>query len=101
MKPEKLVRIEPSSNKLKKYDAIFLYPDGQERKVSFGAKGYLDYTIHKDPERKDRYIKRHSATEGHLWRDSPDSPAALSRYVLWEEPTLQTAVLEYRKRFGL
>ena len=29
------------------------------KKIYFGAKGYSDYTIHKDPERKGRYLKRH------------------------------------------
>jgi hypothetical protein len=101
MKPVKLVSLEPSRNKLKKFDATFLYPDGHERKVSFGARGYSDYTKNQDPARKDRYVKRHSATEGHLWRDSPDSPAALSRWVLWEEPSFQTAVRLYKERFGL
>ncbi len=29
------------------------------RKVSFGAKGYSDYTMHRDDDRKQRYINRH------------------------------------------
>ncbi len=28
--------------------------------VYFGAAGYPDFTIHKDEERKSRYIKRHN-----------------------------------------
>ena len=39
----KLLRIVPSSNKSKKYDAIFMVDD-KEKKVSFGASGYRDYT---------------------------------------------------------
>ena len=30
------------------------------KKVYFGAAGYSDFTIHKDEERKLRYIKRHN-----------------------------------------
>lgn len=101
MKPTKLVSIKPSSDKMKKYDATFLYSDGNQRKVSFGAAGYSDYTMHKDEERKKRYITRHSPREASLWYRRPDSPAALSRWILWEELTLQKAVQEYTRRFGL
>ena len=30
------------------------------KKIYFGATGYSDFTIHKDEERKLRYIKRHN-----------------------------------------
>ena len=33
------------------------------KKVLFGAIGYEDYTIHKDPIRKARYIARHKNKE--------------------------------------
>lgn len=29
--------------------------------IHFGAEGYEDYTSHKDPKRRERYIARHSA----------------------------------------
>ena len=48
------VVISKSTNKNKKYDVVV---DG--KKISFGAATYSDYTIHKDPERKERYIARH------------------------------------------
>jgi hypothetical protein len=31
--------------------------------INFGAEGYSDYTMHKDDERKNRYIQRHKARE--------------------------------------
>ena len=43
------VVIQKSSNPNKKYDAVI---DGK-KKVSFGAKGYSDFTKHKDEERKE------------------------------------------------
>ena len=52
------VIITKSANKSKKFDALV---DG--KKISFGAVGYSDYTIHKDPERKERYIARHKKNE--------------------------------------
>jgi hypothetical protein len=47
--------IKPSKKRDKKYDALL--PNGKT--VSFGAKGYSDYTIHKDPARKHNYLNRH------------------------------------------
>ena len=47
----KEVILKKSSNNEKKYDA---YVEG--KKVSFGDKGYSDFTQHKDVERKQRYI---------------------------------------------
>ena len=46
--------LSESKNKDKKY----ALSDGQKT-VNFGARGYEDYTIHKDPERMKRYVKRH------------------------------------------
>ena len=47
--------ISKSKNKDKKYDARI---DGKKT-VSFGAAGMSDFTKHKDPERKQRYLNRH------------------------------------------
>ncbi len=51
----------PSKNSLKKFDVYIVKPSSRTGfvKVSFGAKGYEDYTIHKDIERRDRYRIRH------------------------------------------
>ena len=48
------VIIKKSTNNNNKFDAYFT-----DKKISFGAAGYSDFTIHKDPERKNRYIERH------------------------------------------
>lgn len=95
----KLIDIKPSPNKEKKFRATF-YNDSKKEylSVDFGAKGYEDYTIHKDPERKKRYIERHKKNEN--WND-PISPGALSRYILWEHPDLSKAIREYKKRFNV
>jgi hypothetical protein len=54
-----VVIIKPSKNPLKKFDAII----NDSKTISFGAKNYSDYTIHKDNLRKERYIIRHRKTE--------------------------------------
>ena len=61
--------------------------DNRTKTVSIGAKGYSDYTKHKDPDRKERYIDRHKKNEN--WRKSGINIAGFySRWLLWNKPTL-------------
>ena len=87
-----------SHNPDKKWDAIF-EKEGKEKVVSFGARGYSDFTKHKNVTRKARYIKRHSGMGEH-W-NKPDTPGALSRWILWNKPTLKGSLRDFRKRFSL
>ena len=57
-----------------------------------------DYTIHKDKKRKERYMKRHKVNEN--WND-PTTAGSLSRYILWNKPTLKASIEDYRKRFKI
>ena len=57
-----------------------------------------DFTKHRDEERKKRYIDRHKAREN--WSD-PMTAGALSRYILWNKPTLRASIADYKKRFNL
>ena len=104
----KLLRIVPSTNKSKKYDAIFMVDD-KEKKVSFGASGYRDYTLINNKNSKfylpkilDRnvvkssYIRRHEKNEN--W-NNPLTAGALSRFILWNKKTLSTSIRDYKKRF--
>lgn len=90
----KLVSIKKSTRATKKLMAEF--NDGTV--THFGAKNYSDYTIHKDPERKDRYIARHRAREN--WND-PTTAGSLALYILWNKPTLEASIRDYKKRFNL
>ena len=93
------VEIKPSTQKDKKLMAIFYDDDGKKKKTThFGAKGMSDFTIHKDKERKQRYLDRHKAREN--WNDYM-SAGALSRYLLWNKPTLKASIADYKKRFKL
>jgi len=60
-----------------------------DKHVDFGALGYSDYTLHKDEDRKNRYINRHRKNEN--WNDYY-SAGYWSRWLLWEEPTLKKAI---------
>lgn len=92
-----LDRVTKSHLPKKKYDA-HLIVDGKIKIVPFGAKGYSDYTQHKDKIRKNRYITRHHLRED--W-SNPLSPGFWSRWYLWEEPTKEQAEKKLINRFGL
>lgn len=98
----RLLRIARSSRPGKKYQAEFLTRDGRTKTVHFGAAGYGDFIVWSarakalGRAKRAAYLARHGATED--WT-RPDTPATLSRYVLWERPSLEDAVRAYRKRF--
>ena len=94
----RLKTLRRSRNPEKKWDAVF-EKDGKEKVVAFGAKGYSDFTKHKNTTRKARYIKRHSGMGEH-W-DKPDTPGALSRWILWNKPSLKGSLRDFRKRFNI
>lgn len=94
----KLKTIRRSHKKEKKWDAVFEKND-KEKIVSFGQKGYSDYTKHKDKTRRQRYLKRHSGM-GEQW-NQPDTPGALSRWILWNKPSFNASVADFKKRFDL
>ncbi len=95
----RLVTIRKSHRKEKKFDAVFEKEDGRKKVVSFGARGMSDYTKHKDKTRRARYLQRHSGMGEH-W-NQPDTPGALSRWVLWNKPSLQGSIADFKKRFHL
>ena len=93
------VKIKLSKRKGKKRVAIFYDDDNNKLKTThFGAKGMSDYTIHKDKKRKERYMNRHKVNEN--W-NYPTTDGSLSRYILWNKPTLKASIEDYRKRFKI
>ena len=94
----RLKTLRRSRNPEKKWDAVF-EKDGKEKIVAFGAKGYSDFTKHKNVTRKARYIKRHSGMGEH-W-SKPDTPGALSRWILWNKPSFRDSVRDFKQRFNL
>jgi len=82
----------------KKYDAVFVKPDGREIVQPFGQKGYSDFTKHKDVTRRTRYLKRHRGMVEN-WND-PTSAGALSRWILWNKPSFKASLSDYKRRFG-
>ena len=93
----KKVVIKKSTNPEKKYMATFYKNNKKIKTTHFGCAGMSDYTKHKDKARKQRYMNRHKATED--W-SKPMSAGALSRYILWNKPTLRASIQDYKKRFN-
>ena len=91
--------IVKSKHPEKKYDAVIQRPDGTSKTVSFGQAGASDMTQHKDNKRKQLYIARHRKTED--WSANGYETAGwLSRWLLWESPTLTQAAARINKRFS-
>jgi len=101
----RLVTIKRSHRKEKKWDAVF-DKDGKEKIVPFGQTGYGDFILFNKKSgrlhaltRKQRYLKRHSGMGEH-WQ-KPDTPGALSKWILWNKPTFKASVADFKKRFDL
>ena len=95
----KYIEIKPATQKGKKLQAIFY--DSNKKKIQtipFGSAGMSDYTLHKDPKRKERYLDRHRKREN--WND-PTSAGALSRWLLWNKPSYRDSVKDFKSRFKL
>ena len=100
----KLIYIKVSTNKNKKLMAKFELENGRTKTTHFGANGYKDYTIYykQDPElanqKRASYIARHKENEN--WND-PTSAGTLSRFILWEKPTIEASIKYYKNKFKL
>jgi hypothetical protein len=102
------VTISRSSNSEKKLMAVFEDSEGKKIKTThFGQRGADDYTKHdKDirDERKKLYLERHgggtTTSTKEDWKD-PTTAGALSRWILWNKPSLSASFSDYKSRFGL
>ena len=71
-----------------------------DKKVYFGQAGASDFTIHKDEQRKQRYINRHKNNEN--WSKSGiDTAGFWSRWLLWEKPTIKESYIDIKRRFNI
>ena len=76
--------LDYSTRKNNKYMATL--PGG--KKVHFGSPKYPDYTIHKDKERRDKYLSRAMKIknkQGELTYNNPESANYWSINLLWPE----------------
>ena len=58
--------------------------------IHFGAAGYEDFTTHKDPKRKARYLARH---KNENW-DDPETAGFWARHLLWNKDTIKDSIAD-------
>lgn len=91
-----MYRLIPSPRSGKKWRVIT--PLGKN--IDFGAEGYSDLTIHKDPSRQNNYISRHQAREN--WTKSGiDTAGFWARWLLWNLPSLEDSIKDIENRFNI
>jgi len=92
--------IEPATDGKHKFIGIFDENEdgGREKRVPFGDKSYQDLTQHHNRIRKSQYLARHRARED--WND-PMTAGSLSRWILWNTPSLQQNISLFKQRFHL
>ena len=68
------------------------------RAVHFGQRDAGDFTIHRDEAARKAYIARHSKPEN--WgRTGVMPPGWVSRYLLWEKPSLDEAIAAASRKY--
>ncbi len=93
----KLHNIYDANDNIHKYIALFKTPTGFKQ-IKFGAYNYEDYTQHNDVKRKKLYLLRHEIRED--WND-PMTAGALSRWLLWNKPSLKESIKDFKRRFNI
>lgn len=84
--------ISPSDKKDKKYMARI---DGK-KSIHFGQAGASDMTLHKNEDRKNRYILRHQKNED--WNDY-NTAGFYSKHILWNKPTIIESIRDTNNKF--
>ena len=93
----KVIKLKKLRGGKKKYEITF-EKNGKKYIRKFGSQGMSDYTIHKDKERRERYISRHKKD---LRTNDPMKPGYLSMYILWNKPSLKSSLADYKRRLGV
>lgn len=81
-------------------DKKFMIVTPTGKKVHFGANGYEDFSMHKDEQRKERYIARHQHNED--WTATGMNTAGFwSRWLLWNKSTIVQSIHDIDNRFNI
>lgn len=88
------ITIKNSSKSQKRFDAFI---DSKTKIISFGQRGGSTFIDHHDKQKKKNYIKRHCVNED--W--TKINAGSLSRYLLWNKPSLVDSANDFAQRFGV
>jgi hypothetical protein len=93
----KFIKLQKARDKQHKYVAKVLDDNNRMHSIPFGAYGMSDYTLHRDSERRSRYINRHKKREN--WGLSGRLSAGFFSYhLLWGPSTSLTKNIELMKK---
>ena len=90
-----MVRFYYANDDKHKLIAIF---DNPYQVIRFGAFGYEDFTTLHDQKRKTAYLRRHRVREDF---ENPRTAGALSRWILWNKPTIEESIQDYIRHFNM
>lgn len=88
----------PDSSSKKFKVVLFSNLLNKKKTIQFGAKGYEDFTIHKDPHRKNMYDSRHERKEN--W-DNPFTAGFWSKWLLWNKSSINKSIDDIENRFNI
>jgi len=96
----KTYTLKESDRKEKK---LMLVDNETNKKIHFGASGYLDYVkyikrdgLEKANQRKRLYTNRHKKED-----KSKINPASLSQFILWNKTNLRDSINDYEKKYKI
>lgn len=93
-------RLVRSPRKDKKWRMIFLFNGNKLQHTDFGAPGYEDYTTHRDDQRKTAFLNRfRTLLEEKDYNFT--APIILSRYILWNKPTIRASLADFKRKYHL
>jgi hypothetical protein len=96
----RVFKLEKSANSSKKFAVYEILNGSRSKVINFGAAGYQDFTIHKDPTRKTNYLARHAPNQD--WTESGLMTAGFwARWLLWNKPTVISSAQDIAERFGI
>jgi len=82
-----------SKNKLKRYCVKI-----DNKTINFGSSQHENYIIHKDKDRRKRYIERHQKREDWTIKGIK-TPGFFSYHLLWTEPTIEGAIDRLQRKY--
>jgi hypothetical protein len=101
----KLLSINKSTKKNKKLTAVFENKKTKRNKtVHFGSSPNKDFTIYSKGDKKEAEMKKKAYIARHQVRENFNNPVtagALSRWILWNKPTVSASITDFKKRFNL
>jgi hypothetical protein len=65
--------------------------------IHFGDSRYEDYTMHRDENRKSRYLNRHKNED---WNDASKA-GFWSRWLLWNKKSIKSSIKDIQNKFGI